>query len=283
MPLAPSLPPGTPMAAPDLFAGRIAVVTGAGDAVGQAIAVELARAGASLVLMDGSLEACDAAVAAVGAVAGVAKAMAVALTDEAAVARAFDEIEGAMGPVTLLVNNARTEPDEPVELMDPQRWRRVTHGVIDGTFNVVREMGLRRIADGAGGAIVNTGTPYVDTGGAGRADITAAKAAVMNLTKSLAVEWAPYDIRVNGIAAGYVAGAEAGPVAEEDLAPTVPAGRLCQPHEIAWCVVYMCSPFAAYLTGATMVVDGASWQRPGRTPPRFEPIRDRYGKALGKP
>src|SRR5690606_11548902 len=133
--------------------------------------------------------------------------------------RAFDEIEATAGPVTLLVNHAGAPPDLPVELMTAERWREVTRRVIDGTFNCARELGLRRIADGLGAAIVNSGTPYEATGGAGRADITAARSAVMNLTRSLAVEWAPYDIRVNGIAPGYVAGAEAGPVGEAELAP----------------------------------------------------------------
>jgi NAD(P)-dependent dehydrogenase (short-subunit alcohol dehydrogenase family) len=114
------------------------------------------------------------------------------------------------------------------------------------------------------------------------ADMTAAKSAVMNLTKSLAVEWAPYDIRVNGVAPGYVAGAEAGPVAEEDIAPVIPGGRLCEPHEIAWLTAYICSPFAAYLTGHTFVIDGASWERPGRSPPLWEPIRARYERAATK-
>lgn len=281
MPLAPSHAPGTPMMAPDVFAGRTALITEPGDSVGTAIAVELARGGAAIVLADKDPASCKAAADAVAAVGGKAQVMAVDLTDAAAVKTAFDAVEGSLGPITILINHVRARPDLPVELMAIDRWREVTHGVLDTTFNCTRELGARRIADGKGGSVVNWGTPNIDTGGSGRADMTAALSAVMNLTKSLAVEWAPYDIRVNAIAPGYVAGAEAGPTPEAELGLTVPAGRLGQPHEIAWCVAYMCSPFAAYLSGAIMVIDGASWERPGRSPNRFEPIRTRYDRAAG--
>jgi NAD(P)-dependent dehydrogenase (short-subunit alcohol dehydrogenase family) len=282
MSLAPSHPADTRMLADDVFAGAVAVITEPGDVVGQAIAVELARGGAEIVLAGRDPAAFGDITAAVAAGGGKARGLALDITDAEAVKRAFDEIERAHGPITLLVNHVPDTPDLPVERMSLERWRDVTRRVIDGAFICARDVGLRRIADRRAASIVNSGTPYDVTGGAGMADLTAAKAAVMNLTKSLAVEWAPYDIRVNGVAAGYVAGAEAGPVAESDLAETVPAGRLCEPHEVAWCVAYMCSPFAAYLTGATIALDGASWQRPGRSPPLFSPILERYERATGK-
>jgi len=279
MPLAPSLPAGTPMLAPDVFAGQVAVITQPGDVIGQAIAAELARGGALIVLADATVETCAGAAAAVSEAGGAARTFAVRLDDADAVKAAFDDIERELGPVAILVNNVPDRADLPVELMAIDRWRDTTRAVLDVTFAWCRELGVRRIADGKGAAVVNTGTPYAITGGAGAADTTAAKSAVMNLTASLAVEWAPHDIRVNGIAAGYVAGAEAGPVPEGELAVTTPAGRLGEPHEVAWAVAYMCSPFAAYLTGATLVADGASWERPGRSPPLFEPIRVRYDRA----
>lgn len=278
MPLAPSFSADKPMLPPGIFAGQVALITEPGDVIGRAIAVELARCGARVVLAAESPDFGGVAEA-VSQAGGGAKTMAVRLLDPAAVKAAFEEIEASLGPVTILVNNAPVAPDMPVELMTLERWSTVTHGLADRTFNACRELALRRIADGAAACIVNSGTPYYDTGGAGRADVTAAKAAVMNLTKSLAVEWAPYDIRVNGVAPGYVEGAEPGPVNDRELAQTVPAGRLGQAQEVAWCVAYMCSPFAAYLTGATIAIDGASWQRPGRSPPRFEPIRARYDQA----
>jgi NAD(P)-dependent dehydrogenase (short-subunit alcohol dehydrogenase family) len=282
MPLAPSHPAGTPLLPPGVFTGRVAVITEPADAVGQAIAVELARGGAEIVLADESAAACAETAKAVAAVGGKSRTVEVRLADAASVKAAFDEIERTAGPISILVNHMRARPDCPVELMDVAQWQDVTRRVLDGTFNACRELGLRRIADGGPAAIVNSGSPYDVTGGAGRAHTNAAQSAVMNLTKSLAVEWAPYDIRINGVAPGYVAGAEAGPVSEAEHEATVPAGRLCEPHEIAWCVAYMCSPFAAYLTGHTLVIDGGSWERPGRSPPLFQPIRARYESAAAK-
>ncbi len=279
MPLAPSYPAAASMLAADTFNGHVALITEPGDSVGCAIAAELARSGAVVVLADRDAAACQAAAAAVEAVGGKTKVVTGDLTDAVAVKAIFDEAEGALGAVTILVNHICARPDLPVELMALDRWRAVTHGMLDTVFNCTRELGARRIADGKGGSVVNFGTPNIDTGGAGRADMTAAQSAVMNLTKSLAVEWAPYNIRVNCIAPGFVAGAEAGPVAESDLAVTVPAGRLCEPHEVAWVAAYMCSPFAAYLSGAIMSIDGASWERPGRSPNAFQPIRTRYDAA----
>ena len=232
-----------------------------------------------MVLADLTAEASAEVAGAIAAAGGRSLAVALDTVDPDAVKRVFDEVELAHGPISILVNHTRAQPDCPVELMSAKTWRETTHRVMDGTFNACRELGLRRIADGRPASIVNGGTPYDITGGAGRAGSVAAGSAVMNRTKSLAVEWAPYDIRVNGIAPGYVTGAEAGPVPESELVRTVPAGRLCEPHEIAWLVAYMCSPYAAYLTGHTFVVDGASWERPGRSPPLFEPIRTRYDRA----
>lgn len=279
MALAPSLPAGTPLLKPDIFAGRVAIITEASDVVGAAIALELARGGAIIILADKNTEACADTAKAVSAAGGKAETAAVDLCDAASVKSFFDEIESKHGAVSFLINYVRPRPDCPVELMSPEIWQEATHRILDGTFNCSRELGTRRIADGKGAVIVNSGSPYEVTGGAGNAHMIAAKTAVTNLTKSLAVEWTPYDIRINGVAPGYVAGAEAGPISEEVITPTIPGGRMCEPHEIAWLIAYICSPYAAYLTGHTFVIDGASWERPGRSPSLFEPIRERYDRT----
>lgn len=280
MPLDPSLPEGTTMMPADAFAGKVVYITGSGAGVGRAIAVEFARCGAVIAVAGSDADKCAATVRAVEDAGGRASATSVEVSDADNVAASFHEVEGALGPISILINNYEQVPELPAELMPPSEWRRITDTVLDGSFFCARELANRRIADKGSASIINFSSPYTVTGGAGTAHMEAAKAALENLTKSLAIEWAPDNIRVNGIAPGYLAPEAGAPSKEAEaaelLGATVPARRTCSPHEVAWCALYICSPFAAYLTGHTLVVDGASWQRPGRLPPLFEPIRERY-------
>jgi NAD(P)-dependent dehydrogenase (short-subunit alcohol dehydrogenase family) len=129
------------------------------------------------------------------------------------------------------------------------------------------------------------GGSYAWTGGPGFAHSAAAKAAVKNLTETLAVEWAPYGIRVNNLVPGLMPHADEvehirnapGRGAGDDR--TVPALCVGHPRELGWAATYLASPYAAYVTGATLVVDGANWQRRTLTQPEFTPIREQLGKG----
>jgi len=161
--------------------------------------------------------------------------------------------------------------------------------VLNGTFVCSREFGRRHIAAGTAGSILNIGASYAWTGGPGFAHSAAAKAGVKNLTETLAVEWAPYGIRVNGLVPGLfphedeVAAIRAVPERGQQEDSRSPAGRVGQPRELGWAATFLCSPFAAYVTGHTMVVDGANWQRRAMLLPPFVPIREQMGKGPFKP
>jgi NAD(P)-dependent dehydrogenase (short-subunit alcohol dehydrogenase family) len=200
-----------------------------------------------------------------------------------AIAAAFDEIEKECGPIDVLVNNAAGNFPVLAEKMSPNAWRAVTDIVLDGTFFCSTELARRAIASGHEAAILNIGATYSWTGGPGTAHSAAAKAGVTNMTMSLAVEWAPYGIRVNCLAPGLFPHEDLPSVlrdknnrSEEQDAARVPAGRVGRPHELGWIATYMCSPFASYLSGHTVVLDGANWLRRGLRMPDFVPVYEQF-------
>ena len=159
--------------------------------------------------------------------------------------------------------------------------------MLNGTFFCSREFGRRHIAAGTSGAIINVGASYAWTGGPGFAHSAAAKAGVKNMTETLAVEWGPYGIRVNGLVPGLfphedeVAAIRATPgrgdrASEEASCPALRTGRL---RELGWAATFLGSPYASYISGHTLVVDGANWQRRAMRQPDFVPIREQMGKG----
>lgn len=270
------------------FAGMTAVVTGGGTGLGKAIAAELARAGAAVGIISRSDEHRQSGVDAVKAVGGTAAEAVADIREPEQVTAAFDAIEQRLGPPTLLVNNAAANFPVLAASMRPNAFRSVTNIVMDGTFFCSQELHRRVTSHGlTGGAIVNILATQSFTGGPGMAHNAAAKAAVGNLTKSLAVEWAPDGIRVNALAPGLFPHDDM----RDDLkalrtegeavdARRSPAGRLGRLHELGWAVTWLCSPYAAFVTGHTLVVDGANWLRRDFVMPEFTPVRDQLAQVL---
>jgi NAD(P)-dependent dehydrogenase (short-subunit alcohol dehydrogenase family) len=266
------------------YDGSVALITGAGTGLGKAMAVEFARLGAAIVVAGRDREHRDAGIAAVQEVGGRAIGVELDVREPMNVASAFDEAELQLGPVDVLVNNAAGNFPVPAEDLSYNGWRAVTAIVLDGTFICSTEFARRAINRKGRGAILNIGATYSWTGGPGTAHSAAAKAAVTNLTQSLAVEWAPHDIRVNCLAPGLFphdgdsaalkALRAVGSASRADAGSTIPAGRVGRVHEIGWAATYMCSRYAAYLSGHTMVVDGANWLRRGLRMPEFVAVRD---------
>jgi NAD(P)-dependent dehydrogenase (short-subunit alcohol dehydrogenase family) len=196
---------------------------------------------------------------------------------------AFDAAEQALGPVTILINNAAANFPVAAQKLSPNGWRAVEQIVLDGTFFCSQELHRRVTSRGgdASGSIVNIVSTAASSGGPGMVHSASAKAGVVSMTKTLAVEWAP-TIRVNAIAPGLFP--------HDDLPEAIqavrnhdlddsrqPAGRVGSPHELGWAATYLCSPYAAFITGHVLVVDGGNWLRRDFAMPPFTPIKDQLG------
>ncbi len=273
-----ALPRGT-------FEGHTVVVTGGGTGLGKAVAVEFARLGAAVAVLSRDADHQAAGLAAVREAGGRGLGVGCDVRRPEAVAAAFDRVEAELGLPGTLVNNAAGNFPVPAEDLSPNGWRAVVEIVLHGTFFCSREFARRHLAAGAPGSIVNVGASYAWTGGPGFAHSAAAKAGVKNLTETLAVEWAPYGIRVNGLVPGLMphedeaAAIRGVPGRGEGEGARAPAGRVGHPRELGWAATFLASPYAAYVSGATLVVDGANWQRRAMLMPEFTPIRDQLGRG----
>lgn len=275
-----SAPPrGTRMLPEGAFAGEVAIITGGGSGLGKAIASEFGRLGGAVAIASRDPDKRARGVAAVEEAGGRALGIMLDVRDPEAVRACFDEVEAVFGPVTQLVNNAAGNLAGASEDFSLNAWRAVTSIVLDGTWICSTEFARRRIEDGIGGSILNIGATYAWTGGPGTSPSAAAKAAVTNLTQSLAVEWAPYDIRVNCLVPGlfpHEDRAEHLRFADADksgLDSRQPALRVGQTHELGWAAAYLCSDYAAFCSGHAFVLDGANWLRRSLRMPEFEPVR----------
>jgi NAD(P)-dependent dehydrogenase (short-subunit alcohol dehydrogenase family) len=287
MALANPPPLGTQFLPKDTFAGQTVIVTGGGTGLGKGIAVEFARAGANIGILSRKPEHLEQGIKAIEEVGGKVCAASADIRDPEQIAAAFDKIEAELGPVSILVNNAAGNFPSPAERISPNGWRTITDIVLNGTFFCSREFALRRLKAKAGGSILNIGATYAWTGGPATAPSAAAKAGVSNMTQSLAVEWAPDNIRVNCIAPGRFVHDDfpAEMLIGEDTANAannVPAQRTGLIHELGWAATFLCSPFAAYITGHTLVVDGANWLRRSAYMPEFTPVRDMFDQWTAK-
>ena len=281
----PEPPPlGAHALAADTFDGQVVLVTGGGTGLGRAIALEFGRLGAHVAIASRGEEHRAAGLAALTEIGAAASAHPVDIRDEAAVAALFDVLEAGPGLPDVLVNNAAGNFPVPAEDMSPNAWRTVVDIVLNGTFLCSREFGRRLIDAGRPGSIVNIGASYAWTGGPGFAHSAAAKAGVKNLTETLAVEWGPYGIRVNGLVPGLfphedeVAAIRGVPDRHRSDALRQPALRAGSPRELGWAATFLASPYAAFVSGHTMVVDGANWQRRAMLMPEVVPIRVQMGR-----
>jgi NAD(P)-dependent dehydrogenase (short-subunit alcohol dehydrogenase family) len=275
-----ALPAGT-------YDGTVVLITGGGTGLGKAIGTEFARLGASIAVVSRKAEHLEAGVAALEAVEGVGRVMATTcdIRDPDSVAAAFDTVTETLGLPGVLINNAAANFPVPAEDMSPNAWRTVVDITLNGTFYCSREFGRRHLDAGTPGSIVDIGASYAWTGGPGFAHSAAAKAGVKNMVESLAVEWGPYGIQVNGLVPGLFP--------HEDMTDDIKGNLdrthekdLCQPamrvgrvRELGWAATFLASPYARFISGHTLVVDGANWQRRSLTNPTVVPVRDQMGKG----
>jgi len=205
--------------------------------------------------------------------------------DADSVAAAFDEVIEESRLPRVLVNNAAANFPVPAEDMSPNAWRTVVDITLNGTFLCAREFGRRHLAAGEPGTIINVGASYAWTGGPGFAHSAAAKAGVKNLTETLAVEWGPYGITVNSLVPGLFPhddmpeAIRTSLARSDDLDRRQPAGRVGAPRELGWAATFLASPYAGFVSGHTLVVDGANWQRRVITNDPVVPVREQMGRG----
>jgi len=249
------------------LAGRVVLVTGGGSGLGRAMALELSRLGAKVAVVGRRREPLDETVALLE---GDGFAATADVRGPDAVAAAFDAAEDVLGPLTTLVNNAAGNFLVRAEELSPNGWRAVVGIVLDGTFHCSRELGRRVIERGGANAqIVNIVASYAWTGGPGTVHSAAAKAGVVNLTRTLAVEWARHGIRVNAISPGPVDTEETRErlwpteAARERVLRRIPLGRFGTEADVAHACAYLVSDFSGYVTGDVLTVDGGAWLEQG--------------------
>jgi NAD(P)-dependent dehydrogenase (short-subunit alcohol dehydrogenase family) len=273
-----ALPAGT-------FEGVNVLVTGAGTGLGKAIAGEFARLGADVVIASRKPEHLEAGRAAVEAIGARALAVTCDIRDPAAIAAAFDAATDAFGLPQVLVNNAAANFPATAEDMSPNAWRTVVDITLNGTYFCAREFARRHMVEGTPGSIINVGASYAWTGGPGFAHSAAAKAGVKNMVETLAVEWGPYGIQVNGLVPGLfphedmTADIRSNLDRTSDKDPCQPAMRVGRLRELGWAAAFLASPYARFISGHTLVVDGANWQRRSMTNPPVVPVREQMGKG----
>ncbi|MBM3671048.1 MAG: SDR family oxidoreductase [Actinobacteria bacterium] len=270
---------------PGTFDGTCVLVTGGGTGLGKAIASEFARLGAAIVIASRKDEHLDAGRAAMEALQASVATAVCDIRDADSVAGAFDAAEQAFGLPGVLVNNAAANFPVPAEDMSPNAWRTVIDITLNGTYLCAREFARRHLTAGTPGSIINVGASYAWTGGPGFAHSAAAKAGVKNLTESLAVEWGPYGIQVNGLVPGLFPHEDMTDDIKGNLDRTSdkdsaqPAMRVGQRQELGWAATFLASPYGRFISGHTLVVDGANWQRRSLTNPPVVTVRDQMGKG----
>src|SRR5437763_7997099 len=248
----------------DPLKDRVIVVTGGGSGLGAEMARRFSELGARIAVLGRRKEKLDAVIAELGS----GLAISCDVRDAKAVEEAAGRVASEMGQVDCLVNNAAGNFLAPAEDISPNGFKAVVDIVLNGTFHCTAAFG-RKMIERKRGSIVNIVATYAWTGSAFVLPSACAKAGVLMLTRSLAVEWAAYGIRLNAIAPGPVPTEGAfsrlmpDPSFEEQAKNRVPLKRFGTPREIADAAAFLLSDGAGYVTGDCLVVAGGEWLRHG--------------------
>jgi NAD(P)-dependent dehydrogenase (short-subunit alcohol dehydrogenase family) len=246
-----------------MAAKRTALVTGASYGVGAATALALAREGFDVAVTATKLDNLAATMKALGAAGARALPLVLDLRAQASIEQATADAITTFGGLDVLVNNAGANVRRLAVDVTAQDWDAVMAVNIRGTFLLTQQVGRHVIAAGSGGCVVNIASTHALAGTAKRSTYGISKAALVGMTRMLAVEWAEYGIRVNAIAPGRLEtpspsraekGADRGYM--DAMLERIPLHRLASAEEVAATVAYLVSPAAASMTGQVMVLDG---------------------------
>lgn len=252
----------------DTLEGRVAVITGGSSGLGLAMAEYFGRLGASIVITGRNEERLAAAAATLEKNEGRGSDVLTVPMDVRDPAQVNTTLSAALdryGRVDILVNNAAGNFAVPAEDLSVNGWNAVVNIVLNGTFYCSRAFGKHWIDIKQPGTILNVIATYAWTGGPGTVHSASAKAGVLAMTRTLAVEWAPHRIRVNAIAPGPIdktGGARAlwpTKTVEQQVRASVPLGRLGEPDEVARAAAFLVSDHAGFINGECLVIDGGAW------------------------
>jgi 3-oxoacyl-[acyl-carrier protein] reductase len=242
----------------NLLADKVAVVTGAGRGIGRAVALAYARMGADVACVSRTEENSAKAAAEVKALGRRAWAVAVDVSDTAAVNTATGKILDEAGRVDILVNNAGVTRDNLLMRMSEEEWDTVINTNLKGAFNFTKAL-TRPFIKQRSGRIINIASVIGLIGNAGQSNYAASKAALIGFTKSVAKELAPRGITANAIAPGFIETdmtAALDDKVRESIISNVPLGRFGSPDDIAHTAVFLALEASGYITGQVLTVDG---------------------------
>lgn len=245
------------MTATKELAGKVALVTGAGQNIGRAIALDLAEAGAAVAVNTRtSRQAADSVAREIQAAGGQAEVYMADVSDPTAVKAMVDGVIARFGRVDILVLNASVRREVPFVDMTFEAWREIMSISLDGAFHCIKSC-LPSMLDSGGGNIITLGGDGAMNGLAGKVHGSAAKCGLAGMTRSLALELAPKGIRVNCVSPGSIDTSRAAHRPPRKSAQgRIPLGRHGEPREIAAMVRFLCGPRATFITGQTMHVNG---------------------------
>ena len=243
------------------LSGRTALITGSVRGIGFSLAGGLAEAGATVIVNGRRPPAVDEAVARLQAKGCKARGAVFDVADEAAVTAAFEAFDREGVEIDILVNNAGIQFRKPMVELELKDWQRVLDTNLTAAFIVGRETAKRMIARGRGGKIINIASLVSEAARATVAPYTAAKGGVKMLTRSMAAEWAKFDIQANSIGPGYIltemnTALIENPEFDAWVKSSNPAGRWGKPEELVGTAVYLASAASNYVNGQIIYVDG---------------------------
>lgn len=240
---------------------QVAIVTGASRGIGEAILGALARANATVVGTSTSQKGAEAISARLAELGAKGEGKVLDVRDVARCAALVDEVQAQFGPVAILVNNAGITRDNLLARMKDEEWDEIQSTNLKSVFAMSRAV-LRGMMKARAGRIVNVTSVVGFTGNAGQANYAAAKAGIVGFSKSLAREVGSRNITVNCVAPGLIETDMTRSLSGDQvkkLVENVPLGRLGRVEDVAQAVLYLCSPAAAYVTGATLHVNGGMY------------------------